>query len=83
MRLTSSLCKAGPSRLGWLRLPTAKGASVADPAQPFNSSLEGNVRRAIDFKQGVKIDAAALKRLVQAAIALNRALARGKAKPSA
>jgi hypothetical protein len=49
----------------------AKGASVDDPARLFNSSLEGNVRRAIDFHEGDKIDEAALKALVRAAVARN------------
>ena len=50
----------------------ARGASLPDPARLFNSSLEGNVRRAIDFHEGGRIDAAALKALVRAAVALNR-----------
>ena len=50
----------------------AKGASLPDPARLFNSSLDGNVRRAIDFHQGEEIDATALKALVRAAVALNR-----------
>ena len=49
----------------------AKGASLDDPAGLFNSSLEGNVRRAIDFREGEKIDAAAFKALVRSAVALN------------
>jgi hypothetical protein len=49
----------------------AKGASLDDPAGLFNSSLEGNVRRAIDFREGEKIDEAAFKALVRAAVALN------------
>jgi hypothetical protein len=48
-----------------------KGASLEDPAGLFNSSLEGNTRRAIDFREGDKIDEAALKALVRAAVALN------------
>jgi len=50
----------------------AKGATLPDPARLFNSSLEGNVRRAIDFHEGEEIDAVALKALVRAAVALNR-----------
>ena len=50
----------------------AKGATLPDPARLSNSSLEGNVRRAIDFHEGEEIDAAALKALVRAAVALNR-----------
>jgi hypothetical protein len=49
----------------------AKGASLDDPAGLFNSSLEGYVRRAIDFREGEKIDAAAFKALVRSAVALN------------
>jgi hypothetical protein len=49
----------------------AKGASLEDPAGLFNSSLEGNVRRAIDFREGEEIDEEALKGLVRAAVALN------------
>ena len=50
----------------------AKGASLPDPARLFNSSLDGNVRRAIDIREGEEIDAAALKALIRAAVALNR-----------
>jgi hypothetical protein len=57
----------------------AKGASLKDPAHLFNSSLEGNVRRAIDIPKGVKVDEAAFKALVRAAVALNSA---GKSKPA-
>ena len=51
----------------------AKGASLDDPSGLFNSSLEGNTRRAIDFREGDKIDETALKALVRAAVALNTA----------
>jgi hypothetical protein len=57
----------------------AKGASLKDPARLFNSSLDGNVRRAIDIHEGEKIDEAAFKALVRQAVALNSA---GKPKPS-
>jgi len=50
----------------------AKGAALEDPSGLFNSSLEGNTRRAIDFHEGEKIDEKALKALVRAAVALNR-----------
>jgi hypothetical protein len=56
-----------------VKLTFAKGASLEDPAGLFNSSLEGNTRRAIDFHEGDEIDEAALKALVQAAVALNTA----------
>ena len=54
-----------------VKLTFAKGAALEDPAGLFNSSLEGNVRRAIDFRDGEKIDEKALKTLVRAAVALN------------
>jgi hypothetical protein len=56
-----------------VKLTFAKGASLPDPARLFNSSLEGNVRRAIDIREGETIDEAAFKALIQAAAALNRA----------
>ena len=55
----------------------AKGASLADPSGLFNSSLEGNVRRAIDFREGEAIDEAAFKALVRAAVALNLSTGKG------
>jgi len=55
-----------------VKLTFAKGASLKDPAKLFNSSLEGNTRRAIDFREGDKIDADALKALIRAAAALNK-----------
>jgi hypothetical protein len=54
-----------------VKMTFAKGAALADPAGLFNSSLEGNTRRAIDLHEGEKIDEAALKTLVRAAVALN------------
>lgn len=54
-----------------VKLTFAKGASLPDPARLFNSSLEGNVRRAIDIHEGDKINEAALKELIRAAVALN------------
>ena len=54
-----------------VKVTFAKGASLDDPKQLFNSSLEGNVRRAIDFREGDKVNATALKALVKAAVALN------------
>jgi hypothetical protein len=56
----------------------AKGAALKDPSGLFNSSLDGNVRRAIDIHEGDKIDEAALKDLIRAAVALNL---KGKSKP--
>jgi hypothetical protein len=55
-----------------VKLTFAKGASLQDPAKLFNSSLEGNTRRAIDFREGDDIDADALKALIRAAAALNK-----------
>ncbi|HKN22968.1 MAG TPA: DUF1801 domain-containing protein [Terracidiphilus sp.] len=54
-----------------VKMTFAKGASLPDPAGLFNSSLEGNVRRAIDIHEGEKINEAALKNLIRAAVALN------------
>ena len=54
-----------------VKMTFAKGASLPDPAGLFNSSLEGNTRRAIDFHEGDKIDEKALKALIRAAVALN------------
>jgi hypothetical protein len=56
-----------------VKLTFAKGASLDDPSRLFNASLEGNTRRAIDIREGEEIDAAALRALVRAAIALNTA----------
>ena len=64
------LC-TGESYKAVVKMTFAKGASLADPKGLFNSSLDGNVRRAIDFREGDEIDAEALKALVQAAVALN------------
>jgi len=55
-----------------VKLTFAKGASVKDPSRLFNSSLEGNTRRAIDFHEGDKIDEKAFKALIRAAVALNK-----------
>jgi len=54
-----------------VKMTFAKGASLEDPSDLFNSSLEGNTRRAIDFHEGDKIDEKALKALIRAAVALN------------
>ncbi len=59
-----------------VKLTFARGAALKDPARLFNSSLEGNVRRAIDVREGEKIDEEALKALVRAAVALNQSSAR-------
>ncbi len=54
-----------------VKLTFAKGAALADPAGLFNSSLDGNVRRAIDIREGEGVDASAFKALIRAAVALN------------
>ena len=59
-----------------VKMTFAKGASLADPSGIFNSSLEGNTRRAIDFREGVTINEAALKTLIRAAVTLNKTTAR-------
>ncbi len=59
-----------------VKLTFAKGASLDDPSGLFNSSLEGNTRRAIDFHEGDKVDATAFKRLIRAAATLNMSSAR-------
>jgi hypothetical protein len=58
-----------------VKLTFAKGAALQDPSKLFNSSLEGNTRRAIDFRQGETINEKALKTLVRAAVTLNKAKA--------
>src|SRR5258706_15871461 len=60
-----------------VKLTFAKGAALEDPSGLFNSSLEGNTRRAIDFHEGEKIDKAALKALIRAAVTLNVSRVRG------
>ena len=61
-----------------VKMTFAKGAALKDPSGLFNSSLDGNVRRAIDIHEGDKVDEAALKALIRAAVALNL---KGKSKP--
>jgi hypothetical protein len=58
-----------------VKMTFAKGAQLEDPARLFNSSLEGNTRRAIDFHEGEKIDEKALKTLIRAAVSLNKSRA--------
>jgi hypothetical protein len=62
-----------------VKMTFAKGASLQDPAGLFNASLEGNMRRAIDFHEGDKINERALKNLVRAAIELNQSKSKKKA----
>ena len=63
-----------------VKMTFAKGASLEDPSRLFNSSLEGNIRRAIDFHDGDKIDENSLKALIRAAVALNTSV-QAKARP--
>lgn len=63
-----------------VKLTFAKGASLEDPAGLFNSSLEGNTRRAIDVHEGEKVDEKALKALIREAVALNESKAKAKVK---
>ena len=60
-----------------VKMTFAKGAALKDPSRLFNSSLEGNVRRAIDFHEGDKLDVKALKALIRAAVALNKSSGKG------
>jgi hypothetical protein len=68
----------GETHKNVVKMTFAKGAALKDPSRLFNSSLEGNVRRAIDIHEGDKVDEAALKNLIRAAVALNL---KGKPKP--
>jgi len=67
----------GESYKAVVKLTFAKGASLKDPARLFNSSLDGNVRRAIDIREGEEVDESAFKALVRQAVTLNRS---GKSK---
>jgi hypothetical protein len=69
----------GESYKSTVKLTFAKGASLKDPAKLFNSSLDGNLRRAIDIHEGETVDVGAFKALIRAAVALNAS--GGKAKP--
>lgn len=69
----------GESYKSVVKLTFHKGAALADPSRLFNSSLDGNTRRAIDIREGESVDAAAFKALVREAVTLNSA---GKAKPA-
>jgi hypothetical protein len=69
------LISTGEAYKSVVKMTFAKGASIDDPAGLFNSSLEGRVRRAIDFRQGDKVNEKALKGLIRAAVALNKAKA--------
>jgi hypothetical protein len=71
------LC-TGETYKGKVKLTFAKGAALEDPARIFNSSLDGNARRAIDIGEGEEVDAEAFKALVRGAIALNQSKAKTK-----
>jgi hypothetical protein len=75
----SGMICTGESYKNVVKLTFAKGASLEDPARLFNSSLEGNARRAIDIHEGEEVDESAFKALVRQAIALNSS---GTSKPS-
>ena len=68
----------GESYKSVVKLTFAKGASLKDPAGLFNSSLDGNTRRAIDIHEGEEVDASAFKALIRAAVALNTSGAKAK-----
>lgn len=70
----------GESYKSIVKLTFAKGALLPDPAKLFNSSLDGNVRRAIDIRQGASIDTSAFKALIRAAVAFNAATVKAKPK---
>jgi hypothetical protein len=71
---TGMIC-TGETYKNVVKMTFAKGASLKDPSGLFNSSLEGNIRRAIDFHEGDEIDEKALKALIRAAVALNTSTA--------
>ena len=73
----------GESYKDKIKLTFAKGASLKDPAAVFNSSLEGNARRALDIFEGDEVDATAFKAIIRGAVALNSSHVKAKAKPKA
>ena len=77
----SGIICTGETYKAAVKMTFAKGASLDDPSQLFNSSLDGNTRRAIDFHEGDRIDEKALKTLIRAAVALNKSKAKKSAKP--
>src|SRR5437773_6099308 len=74
----SGIVCTGKTYKNYVKMTFAKGAELKDPSGLFNASLDGNVRRAIDIHEGDKVDEAALKDLIRAAVALNL---EGKSKP--
>jgi hypothetical protein len=79
----SGIVCTGESYKSVVKMTFAKGAALKDPAGLFNSSLEGNVRRAIDIREGDTVDEAALKDLIRAAVALNLLTLKTKSKSKA
>jgi hypothetical protein len=77
----SGIICTGETYKATVKMTFAKGASLEDPSGLFNSSLEGNTRRAIDFHEGDKIDEKALKALIREAVELNEATAAKRRKP--
>jgi len=73
----NGLVSAGETYKSVVKITFAKGALLEDPSGLFNSSLEGNTRRAIDIREGDKLDEEALKSLIRTAVALNTSSARG------
>ena len=71
----AGIISTGETYKSVVKMTFAKGAALKDPAHLFNSSLDGNTRRAIDFREGEKIDEEALKSLVRAAVTLNKSRA--------
>jgi hypothetical protein len=69
---SAGIITTGETYPKYLKMTFAKGASLKDPAKLFNASLEGNMRRAIDFHEGVKINEKALEQLLRDAVALNQ-----------
>ena len=76
----SGIVCTGETYKNVVKLTFAKGATLKDPAGLFNSSLDGNARRAIDIHEGEKINESALKNLIRAAVALNLHALKGKSK---
>jgi len=70
------MISTGETHKSVVKMTFAKGASLKDPSRLFNSSLDGNVRRAIDFHEGDKVNEKALKALIRAAVALNTSKAK-------
>lgn len=77
----SGIICTGESYKSIVKLTFMKGASLKDPAKLFNSSLDGNARRAIDIHEGEQIDASAFKALIREAVELNESSAKAKSKP--